>query len=830
MPLKSGTIIFKTLSLGYYAKYPSRWILCVLGVAIGVAVSTSINLTSSRAVFSFSETIETLSGKANLQLTSPNNFYPEELSKLTFLWYYGYFSPFITVNGSSNKIAVKIYGFDFLGDKRIREYKLNGKSDNYIQQNPIGGIIVPVDSPLGKVGDTVSFVINAKTYSFPIVGIIEAINGKLPPLNSAFCDLSLLLPIQKKISGIDIFINPDSIQTVSEKLKKEFPAAWVQTIQERKKSTNDMFSAFQMNLQALGLIALLVSAYLVYNTMNISVVRRRQYISTLLSLGADRVELLLALLAEGASFGLIGGLLGILFGGLLSSITYDEVSFTLTTALQLNDSKLQFFSINAIAVSLLTGIAFSILAAWYPAWKGSQLSISQSVKRGFSEFSSSKIKKSSVYGIICLFLGFSTIQLAHVYESPLFGYCAVVFSIGCLSFFAPVVTLLVSKLFYRISNRGEVLLAYGSIKEHIVKVSVAVAALAMALSMAGSVSIMVNSFRTTIIDWLDKNIQADIYIKSVSNDNVVIGTLSPEIQTILKNQPNTVDVLSLRNTQVLFQGKPVDIGANEMQQLFNLRNFKLDNGDIPEKTIPRGVFISEVFANKFKQSKNDSILIQNQWFYVQGVYRNYSSDRGFILMDVADFISLFGYRDPTALAVYLKPEVDQQKTLLQFRQILKNYEVDLSLSSKIKNNALRIFDQVFRMTMLLQLIALGIAVLSVVTTLLSMILERKKDLAVLQAFGSLEYKLNFSLIIESLIIAVSSLISAAFGSFILSKILIEIINRYSFGWTIVTEIPFLNLFITGFVLIILASLATLYPMRLIKRQNLPTILKGNYEG
>ena len=76
---------------------------------------------------------------------------------------------------------------------------------------------------------------------------------------------------------------------------------------ERRTETVDrLVRAFRVNLSALGAIALLVGMYFVYNTLSISVLRRRADIGVARALGASRRAVFAAFLGEGLALGVVG--------------------------------------------------------------------------------------------------------------------------------------------------------------------------------------------------------------------------------------------------------------------------------------------------------------------------------------------------------------------------------------------------------------------------------------------------------------------------------------------------------------------------------------------
>ena len=194
-------------------------------------------------------------------------------------------------------------------------------------------------------------------------------------------------------------------------------------------------------------------------------------------------------------------------------------------------------------------------------------------------------------------------------------------------------------------------------------------------------------------------------------------------------------------------------------------------------------------------------------------------------MDTSLFAELVAPRGPSGVALYLNEDGEPEKAMQALRESLSDYALDMSLSTEIRAQAITIFNQTFRLTYILQLIAGGIAALSVITTLTGLALERRREFATLQALGAKPGLLDRAMAWESQIIAWSAMAIAFPGSVLLSVLLIHVINRYSFGWTIESAVPYSDLLIAAAGITVLALVAALAPIRLIRRQNIAQILK-----
>jgi putative ABC transport system permease protein len=839
--MKALLAIVNALSVRYYRRFPARFALCVAGLAAGVGVASAINLTNARVIASFEDSLVAVAGKTTLSLEPRQGLAPEELEQLRFVWDKGAFTPYMRLRAAAGERVVTVYGFDFLGAGGLREFSFqraaNADADadadadettNGATAGPrTDGLITPEDSPLGRAGDTVALVINGRRMSFPIVGELRAIDNRLPPQNAVYADLGRLFALQPRLTGVDFSVPPERLEPLRAELQRLFPGARITTTAERRQATNEMLSAFQMNLAALGVIALLVSAYLVYNTVNISVLQREGMLGVLLAIGAAPRTLFAAIIAEGALIGAAGALVGCGLGWLASAAAYAEVTSTLSSVFRLDAGGAADGGTGALLGSFLIGVFASALAAYFPARRAAAIAGAVARKQGRSEYRPARVGYAWIGAALCIAgAGASWTLAAHLHR-PEPGFAAVAFVIGAISFLAPLAVLGAARLLRR-PHHGAALLAAAAAREHVLKIAIACAALAVALSMAGAVTIMVSSFRETVRNWLETVVVADVYIKSESGDNVIVGELEADLARRAAALPFVRAVVTIRTSSALYRGQPIELAANNFETAARVQGFSFVEGDRSDVLRAReigGVLASEVFATRFQVRRGDSIEFEGRRLEICGVYRNYASERGYLLMDDALFRELVGDSGPGGIALYLKPGVESADAILQTRAALADHALSMNASREIRARALEIFDQTFRLTFALQWIAGGIAALSVLTTLAGLAIERRRDLAALLALGARPARIDLAMAIESQLIALSAIALAAPGAACLALLLIKVINKYSFGWTIVAAWPVGPLVAGAALACALALLAAVYPIRLIRRQNPVEALK-----
>ncbi|MBA3967803.1 MAG: ABC transporter permease, partial [Nitrospirales bacterium] len=236
------------------------------------------------------------------------------------------------------------------------------------------------------------------------------------------------------------------------------------------------------------------------------------------------------------------------------------------------------------------------------------------------------------------------------------------------------------------------------------------------------------------------------------------------------------------------------------------------------------VIVSEVLAGRLGLAVGSQVDLKTtsgiQSLPVKGIFYDYATDGGKVVMDDQLFRRHWGGgNDATVFAVYLKAGQALQVVRREIEQVLKKDVPIVTISNgELKTEILEIFDRTFRVTYVLELIALSVAVLGIINTLMTAIAERRRELATLRALGVSRPQIQGLIFWESCYVAG---LGAGLGILVglaLSVLLITVINKQSFGWTIHFTLPFETLGMAVLVALLAAFLGAWGPARWASRQ------------
>ena len=152
----------------------------------------------------------------------------------------------------------------------------------------------------------------------------------------------------------------------------------------------------------------------------------------------------------------------------------------------------------------------------------------------------------------------------------------------------------------------------------------------------------------------------------------------------------------------------------------------------------------------------------------------------------------------------------------------KTFKVD---GKALRGSILQVFDQTFAITSVLLLIALINAALGIATTLAVLVLERTHQLNTLYAVGASFRQIRTMIFWESVLMVIAGELAGVLCGFILSYLLVFVINRQSFGWTFLYGVDLKALALSLPLIVLTALLAALPAIRLVFREPPATLLR-----
>jgi putative ABC transport system permease protein len=839
--------LFKNITLRHIRLHKGRTFLTILGIALGVSVLVSVQIAIRTAIESFNDTVDHVSGKANLQVTSFGRGFPEEVFlKVKRVPGIKAATPVIQyISKFDEPIDEPLYllGIDVFSDRPFREYQFYQSDEEdllFLKEPNAIALTEKLAARHGlKRGDRITLIIGSKKVDLIITNLLK-MEGPAKSLEGNFgiIDIALAQEVLEKIGLIDrIDLMTDKsvpLGVVERELKKVIPPGTeVRTPDTRSRQIEKMVSAFHLNLTALSFISLIVGMFLIYNAISVSVIQRRREIGILRSIGLTRSQLLALFVSEAALIGLLGSLMGMGMGIGLAKLMLYFVSRTITALYLLVKTEHLSISPSVLMAGFGLGMFASILSSLGPAREASKVAPREALALGTLETKVRiRVRLFNLIGIGLLTLAFICALQKPIDHRPIFGFLAALFILIGVSFMIPSLTTLLNRLLsplvhFLFGVEGELASRY--IHDSMARTVITITALMTALSMLVSVSIMILSFRKTVDLWVEQSINGDVFIFPGSYSITGYSALLPiEVSRALPSLPGVKAVDSFRALEVEYQGQPALIASVDGKVFLNMKVIRFTKGN-PEAILKRfaageSVLVTESFSLRHHVKAGDRIKFNTpkgeQDFLITGVFYDYSTDWGMVLMEKRLFQSLWNDETFHSAGIYLKEGVSGEafKKTIRKRYSM-SYRLFVASHSELRKEVLKIFDQTFAITYALEFIAIIVAILGIINSLNALIIERRRDIGILRAVGGGRRQVEKVTLIEAGMIGFFSHILGLLCGFILSILLIYVINKQSFGWTIQFSIPLRSLIESWLIVMITSLGAGLIPARKAARMN-----------
>jgi putative ABC transport system permease protein len=562
--------------------------------------------------------------------------------------------------------------------------------------------------------------------------------------------------------------------------------------------------------------------FLIYNTMTFSVVRRRGLIGDLRTLGVTRNSIFGLVLFESGVIGVLGTAIGVVGGMVLAQALLGMVTQTINDLyFVLNVRRVEFMPFTLVKAAGL-GVGATLLSAALPAREATRTPPRFVQNRSAIE---SRIRRSvprmTVAGLLLLIVGAITLWLPirHV----LLTFAGLLPLIAGFALLTPgflVVTMARVPRF--LENAMGVLgrMAVRGILSQLSRSAVAIAALAIAVGTTVGVTVMVDSFRRSVVAWLETRLDADIYVSPpylVASRNDT--TLDPELLRKLSELDGIADANLLRGMLVETQHGVANLIALQMAAGSEQR-FRFVDGD-PAAAWPAvrsgtSALVSEPYAYRHRVEPGDSVIVMTaggyRGFDVAGVYMDYASDVGTILIDLGAYRD--EWRDDTVsgIGLFLDEPDSVDAMIRRIDGLLTSQdEVLIRSTRELRETSMEIFDRTFAITYVLRTLTVVVAFIGVLSALMALQFERGRELGVLRAIGLTPGQLWRLVTLQTgLMGLVSGLIALPFGM-MLATVLVFVINKRSFGWTLQMHVS-AGVFVQAMIVAVSAALlAGLYP-------------------
>jgi len=837
--------LLKLISIRHLRGAPLRSILTAVGVAVGVATVVGVTAINSSVMSAFRSTVETIAGKADLSVTATEAGFDDALVE-TIRAVPGVLHASAALNvvaplkGHPGQ-SLYVMGVDFLDDGYFRSYQgvdreLGSLADDLEFLNSTDRILVSErfarEQGL-RVGDRFELITSEGAQPFQIhglvreSGVVKAFGGWMGVmyLGSAQEAFHRGRNIDRVDVAADASAGADAVQ---QRLRAVLgPAYEIERPARRGGSVERMIRSFQMGLNLASGVALLVGVFLVYNTVSISVVQRRREIGTLRALGSTRLRIRVLLTLEALVVGALGTAIGIPLGVATARGAIQSISDTFSSIyVRVNANEVRF-TLLQLVLGLLLGIAGSAFAALRPAVAASRVQPVEALRRDIAAGAeiASQPSRMGWVGVALLLLIFpATLIPPPVENFALGGYLAIFLVMMGASLVSPLILRALRPLF---SGPGQWLLGisgrmaaenFGRAPR---RTAVPVSALGLGVAMTVAIAGWVGSFQRSSEEWIDQSLPADLFVSSSAKFAGIQNTpMKPEMADELEQLRGVKAVDKVRIFPHDLMGLRIYIVSLKPEIYEQRGKLTLREGHLPnrEEREAGKVIISENLSRRRKLHVGDSFPMQTSTgvrsYRVAAVVTDYTSDQGAIFMDREIFSAHFKDRLVDTFELYLS-DLSKREEIRRWitERFGSQYDLYVLSNDELRKEFKALVDNAFGVTYAMEFVAVMLALLGVINTLLAAVLDRTREIGLFRAVGASRADVVRLIAAEAGFIGLSGGLIGTLAGLGMGLIVTRLIGIQVTGWSLPFVVPARIALQISMATSVCAVLAGLYPAR-----------------
>ncbi len=819
-----------------------RTALSVAGIALGVALGLAVHVINQSAISEMQQASRTLSGDADLALrggrASIGGF--DERILETFLndERIAVASPVLEMSATpeSFRQAIKFIGIDIFQAARLQPgfvgemFDQNASANRYAVLEPnqlflnrAARALLPTntqglpDSPIPPASLVVPVSLERKTLS--IAGKIELPQFKEPLAVMDIAGAQALFNQVGYLSRIDLRLQPgvNIEQFRADLLPRLPPGLTLITPQQADEQSAAVSRAYRINLTVLSMVALFTGGFLVFSTQSLSVVRRRAQFALYRTLGVTRSELMRVLLAEGAILGAMGGALGCVLGLAIATIALKKFGADLGSGFFAGVTPEADWHMGVVVFFILLGIAAGGVGAWLPAQQAAFEAPARALKATDDAGDGAAQVPPLWIGLGLLLLGAVLLAVPAMGGIPWAAYASIASMLFGVIALAPTICARVLSML-PLSTSVIRQLAVRHIEKSPGPAAAAITGIVASFSLMIAMLIMVVSFRASLEDWLTGALTADVYVRMAGSLNAgEANTLNPSTGVALQalSGVEKVDFLRYRSILLKYDMPPVTLIARPLREdvLASLTLLNRVNTEAIVRSGLASVWITEAMVDLygFKAGQIITVPIDGvaRTLIVGGVWRDYARSNGAMTIDRDAYIAITGDTRINDAALKLRTDADKLGVISAIRLLRGGERLEIIDASEIRKLSLSAFDRSFAVTYALEIAAIFVGLAGISATFSAQAWSRRREFGMLRHLGMTRAEIKKLLSVEGALLgSIGAAIGLALG-FAIALVLIFIVNRQSFHWSMELHIPWLVLVILSMVLIALTALSAI---------------------
>ena len=808
------------LFLAPLAQHKGRLAISVLAIALGVALGYAVQLINAVALNEFSQVVRSLAGEADLEIRGPRAGYDEMLyPRLARLAQVAVASPVLEIDAKlpGRPEALRVLGVDAFRAAQVQPGLIgNAPADLLDLLRPDALFLSPAAADwLGlKTGDRLAVQVGLAEVNLRVAGLLHGSGRERLGVMDIAAAQATFGRIGS-ISRLDIRTRPGAdVDALQARVQAELPPGLVVERPQSDLQRNASLSrSYRVNLNVLALVALFTGGFLVFSAQALSVVRRRSQLALLRVLGVTRGGLARMLLAEGALIGAAGAAIGLAAGYVMAAAVLQRFGADLGAG--------QFRGLHpdlhaepwATALFFLLGVLVAAAGSLAVAWDAARAAPAQALKAGDEQQAFARLQPAWP-GIALIVLGALCTAAGPVGGVPLFGYTAIgLMLVGTLALMPRLATM-VFGLLPRPNGAGA-RLALAQLQGAPGQAAVSLAAIVASFSLMVAMAIMVASFRVSLDTWLDHLLPADLYLRTgIGGDS---SFLAPQDEARIAALPGVRRAEFLRIQQLLLEpGRPrVALFARALDRDDPGGRLPLVSAALaPRAGEPPPLWASEAMVDLYGYALGKVVELpiagKSQRFTVAGIWRDYARQHGTVIIERELYASLSGDRNSNDAALYLAPGASPRAIEQAIRTTVPGGDhIEIGEPGLIRARSLSIFDRTFAVTYALEAVAVLIGLFGLSSSFGALVLARSREFGMLRHVGMTRRQIGAMLATEGALVSGLGLALGLALGWVISLVLIHVVNRQSFHWSMELHPPWGLLALLALALLSLATLTAL---------------------
>jgi putative ABC transport system permease protein len=819
MSFAARRALLDAAAIGPLRQSPGRTLLAIIAIALGVALGFSVYLINRVAADEVQLASRSLFGMADLSVMAPGGGFDESLyPRLAAIPGIAVASPVVEAQARlpGRNQTLKLVGIDPFRAARLQPALATsgasaGQGQTLLSEDAVW-LSPSAAQALGlAVGDRFDVQVALDPVSLRVAGLLPAGEYRQPLGMLDIATAQWRLDRLSRLDRVDLRLaaGADPL-AVQDAIRSLLPAGVrLTTPGEASDDAVRLSRAYRSNLTALALVALFTGGFLVYATQSLAVARRRREIALLHAMGMTVREQLAASLVSGALVGVAGAALGVALGIIVARAGLATFGADLGAGYFRGIApELTVHPLEALAF-LALGIVAAVAATLGPAREAASVPAAAALKAGDEAPLAARR-----HGWIAL--GFAVAAGAALLLPPLEGIALPGYTaIACLLlgavFLAPTLSHLA---FDRLPAAGPpwLQIATAQLKGTARRSTVSIAAVLVSFSLMVAMAIMVYSFRNSLDGWMQRILPADLYVRSGGSS--LTSHLDEAAQRAIAAVEGVAraDFVRFQDIALPGPGLPLTVIARPIDEEHAGRILPLRRTDpdpAPPGTVPVWASEAALDLRGFDLGTVFDLPLGGQTLRasVRGLWRDYERPGGSIVMPREVFVRYTGDTRATTASLWLMRDADAEVVASRIRAALqRGGEFEIAVPREIRRLSLRVFDRTFAVTYLLEAVAVLIGLFGISASTSSQVLARRGEFGMLRHLGVTRGEIGRMLAFEGAALGTVGVLTGLVVGFVVSLILIYVVNRQSFHWTMDLHVPWLLLAVLSLVLIAAAAL------------------------